>query len=181
MELGNMLFGHSRGEFRVDRGLTTVFIEYLEKMNFSSYGTYEGSDHNGFAFENDVFRIQPYWWGECECFTDVCKCCKCPPAQAEHACHDADCRLRDDETNHENNCIFADESKMVHKPDCFEGKPNFTFKPTGFELSWYKYPFRDSYSSEKLTAKKLVDMMEVCLKSLEKTWWNENKNKNKDK
>lgn len=32
-----------------------------------------------------------------------------------------------------------------HKDTCRFTQPNFLYKPTGFRINWYKYPFRDSY------------------------------------
>lgn len=35
---------------------------------------------------------------------------------------------------------------------------NFIYKPTGFWIDWYKYPFRDSYMSDNYTDKQLKDL-----------------------
>ena len=131
MEMGNALFGHSRGECEVSRGLQDLFCGFLESMGFDGYGFRK--DHDGFVFENDVFRIHPYWWNECQC-----------PGWD------------------------SDEGASKHLPDCFQESPNFTFKPTGLTISWYKYPFRDSYSSEPLDARKLARVMEACAASLDR-------------
>ena len=55
-----------------------------------------------------------------------------------------------------------------HAPTCPIVLPNFLFKPTGFELRWYKYPLRDSYSNEKLTVPMLRKMVDECIRSLGK-------------
>lgn len=44
MELGNLIFGNSRGEYEVDRLWEDVFLEFLEKANISFYGYYEGEN-----------------------------------------------------------------------------------------------------------------------------------------
>lgn len=68
MELGNFLFGNSRGEHRVDRGLQDHWHKWMEKLGFDSYGNYEAPDGDwSWGFENDVFSIQPYYWGYCNC------------------------------------------------------------------------------------------------------------------
>lgn len=54
-----------------------------------------------------------------------------------------------------------------HKSHCRFIQPNFLYKPTGFTLNWYKYPFRDSYMSENLTAVQWADMMDACIASLD--------------
>ena len=46
-------------------------------------------------------------------------------------------------------------------------KPNFEVPSENFRLSWYKYPFRSSYASEKLTPKRWNDLVQKCIKSLE--------------
>jgi hypothetical protein len=66
MELGNMMFGNSRGEYHVDRALQDEWHSYMEKAGFDGYGYHDLSNEHG-IFENSVFRIQPYYWGDCEC------------------------------------------------------------------------------------------------------------------
>lgn len=76
MELGNMAFGHSRGEYPIpDReSWQDLFCEYLEKMNINFYGYFnlhnderlEPFETDRGGFENDVFLINPYYWGDDE-------------------------------------------------------------------------------------------------------------------
>ena len=65
-EMGNLLFGHSRGEYCVEpRGdYQEIFQEFLFENGFDGYGRLEGSDEP--EFENDTFIIRPYYWGEDE-------------------------------------------------------------------------------------------------------------------
>lgn len=53
-----------------------------------------------------------------------------------------------------------------HSNECRFVQPNFLFKPTGFRLNWYKYPFRDSYMSPKVTPKQWREIMDKCIESL---------------
>lgn len=69
MELGNMCFGNSRGEYPVDRDMQDEWYSYMQEMGFDSYGWHDLSDDSG-AFQNDVFWIKPYFWGDCECGFD---------------------------------------------------------------------------------------------------------------
>ena len=117
-ELGNLLFGNSRGEYRLERERNQdVFNNFLYDNGFDGYGHYqdevEANERGGYT--NETFEINPYYWGENE-----------------------------DEAN----------------------KPNFIFKPTGLQISWYKYPLRDSYSSEPLTTEQLRKILADCAKSL---------------
>ena len=69
MEIGNLLFGNSRGNFSIDRDVfQEPFWQWLEKNRFDSYGYSERGDmidENGdYRFENDTFVIRPYYWGD---------------------------------------------------------------------------------------------------------------------
>lgn len=58
-ELGNLLFGHSRGNYQVDRKYQERFCEVLEKAGYDSYGCSESGDN---LYPN--FTVRPYWWGD---------------------------------------------------------------------------------------------------------------------
>lgn len=45
-------------------------------------------------------------------------------------------------------------------------KPNFEIPAENFRLTWYKYPFRGSYSSEKLSPKRWNFLIQSCILSL---------------
>ena len=71
MELGNMIFGNSRGEYPIEdrENWQDKFWEIFDDV-FDYYGYYEKfkedpehtTDRGG--YENDVFLINPYYWGE---------------------------------------------------------------------------------------------------------------------
>lgn len=44
--------------------------------------------------------------------------------------------------------------------------PNFVYYPTGFEMNWYKYPLRDTWSNIPITFDEFKDMIDKCEKSL---------------
>lgn len=66
MEIGNLIFGNSCGEFPIERGvgwedeLIRLFDTYAPDRD-NSWREY------GVLFENDIFSIFPYYWGECTC------------------------------------------------------------------------------------------------------------------
>lgn len=73
MELGNLLFGNSRGTYAVERdNWEAAFNKFLEDAGFDSYGfvpqwanaTLKTHKTEFGGYENEVFRIQPYYWGE---------------------------------------------------------------------------------------------------------------------
>lgn len=67
MELGNLMFGNSRGTYEFpSRALvdSEEWRDLCEKAQVDPlYGTPE-TDRDFFGFDNDVFTIRPYYWGE---------------------------------------------------------------------------------------------------------------------
>lgn len=66
MELGNLLFGNSRGEYSVERGdIEDIFWNYFKDVcDYHCYFNNSNTDRGG--YENEVFRIDPYYWGDNE-------------------------------------------------------------------------------------------------------------------
>lgn len=70
IEIGNLLFGHSRGAYPLQRGaLQDAFAQFLLMLNSDGYGYYEGGIPNLKAngrggAENETFLVNPYYWGE---------------------------------------------------------------------------------------------------------------------
>lgn len=89
MELGNLIFGHGMGGYAVPRTATYeaplhVVLERIPGWGFGS----------GPAFENDVFAVRPYYWGDCTCGYDERE-----TAFSRNTHHDAECyqwRVYDD-------------------------------------------------------------------------------------
>ena len=76
MELGNLLFGSSRGPVPVDRDrYTRIFRSLLAQMVERGWNSYE-------PFETAVFSFSPYCWADCDCD-------KAEPDDE----HDSDCPL----------------------------------------------------------------------------------------
>ena len=127
MELGNLLFGHSRGEFAVPRteDYEWAFQDFLKRSGFDTYGYVENEklkpfwNDSSFSFENDVFVLRPYYWGDDENIEDL---------------------------------------------------PNFVFKPKNIQITWYKYPLRNAYISENITAGEFQNMLAECEKSLDSVY-----------
>lgn len=65
MELGNAIFGHSRGQVPVKR--SCGLEEHLQRL-FETYSTEdEWTRSYGPEFESNVFEVHPYYWGDCSC------------------------------------------------------------------------------------------------------------------
>ena len=42
----------------------------------------------------------------------------------------------------------------------------FLFKPTGYQLTWYKYPLRGAYSNQDVPFEGFCNMVDLCLQSI---------------
>jgi hypothetical protein len=67
----------------------------------------------------------------------------------------------------DNEGLFLESEE--HFDSCLLLKPNFLYKPTDYQLSWYKYPLRDSYANREMSLLDFADMIKECVKSLENT------------
>lgn len=64
MELGNMLFGNSRGEYSISRH------EWFEEEIIRLFKHLGLDECYGGEYENEIFSIFPYYWGDCTCGCD---------------------------------------------------------------------------------------------------------------
>ncbi|MGG1659498.1 hypothetical protein [Brevibacillus sp. NRS-1366] len=207
MELGNMIFGNSRGEYPVNRDWQKDFCDFLRKCGLDGRGYYDVDDQyqtNRGGFENDIFLVNPYDWdADCDCgFDDL-----------EYEWwnvnkHTEDCflnrrKLYENELKNKNiewlgekyiSLIdtWARENGWVHgwsgsgsycdcgvhesyvdwtnakghEKNCRSIQPNFLYKPTGYQIQWYKYPLRDSYMNQDFTYEQLEEIMQHCIESV---------------
>lgn len=138
MELGNALFGHSRGEYVVDRNgeACDLLNDLMSELGFDGYGriredvdagdptvkrilavTARGVEVHGVQGGGTLLLTRSYWWGD-------------------------------------------DESPEA-------GLPNLEVPSMGFQLSWYKYMFRDAYSNRPLTVGLVRDFRRLLRAELE--------------
>ena len=70
MELGNMIFGNSRGIYGVPRGdFEDAFYEFIDKIHCDEYGFYCKDDqykNSRGGITTKIFEINPYYWGNDE-------------------------------------------------------------------------------------------------------------------
>lgn len=111
MELGNLMFGNSRGQYAVEprEDYQEPFARFIDTLGLD----YHAMDDHGNGVDNDVFTIRPYYWGEDEEIAAL---------------------------------------------------PNFVYKPTGLEIRWYKYPMRDAYSNQDVSAENFKAILKDCLR-----------------
>jgi hypothetical protein len=201
MELGNMIFGNSRGEAEIPdssrwHGTMARLLDAVGKALGEKHGDGYGY---GRDFDNDTFTMMPYYWGDCECgFEDkVNEWCEKNPHTKE--CFDT--RFQEEEDRLENLSYDARHKKMVkwakangckeaptgmrvycdcgrtekyneflkdkeHDSSCRIVRPNFLYKPTGFQVCWYKYWARDSYMTPEISIDEFERIINACVDSL---------------
>ncbi len=157
MELGNFLFGHSRGTYPVTRddewlNCFQTLPRLLMGPHYDGYGT---------EFVCDAFEIHRYYWGDCTCGFEESDAewshqhphhhrCLSSLATACQCGIDAQYQVWRQTHNHQTTCPIV--------------RPNFLYAPMGFSLTWYKYPFRDSYMSHPLSFEDFRAIINTCLK-----------------
>ena len=79
-----------------------------------------------------------------------------------------------------------DNDTFTLMPYCWDDdvenvEPNFYHKPSGFKISWYKYPLRDSYCNMDITHEQFRSILYDCVNSLNEwfqqdidKWWEKN-------
>lgn len=202
-ELGNLLFGHSRGRYHIPRGVG--FEEEFERLTGLMESASSPLGHSYLSDKHDcsVFTIRPYDWdAECTCgfnaeteqwwsehqHTHVCFCVRYKEEEARlRSVHG---RGKDKPSlvhsalvawARANNYAAAPYGMAVHcdcgvdelhvatfggrdhTEQCRLSQPNFHHKPSGFELEWYKYPFRDSYANQPLTLREFAVIVDECI------------------
>jgi hypothetical protein len=193
MELGNMVFGNSRGEFSMERG--EGYERELERLFYAIDPDY----FRDTPFENDTFAVRSYYWGDCTCGFDAAEWEWCEKNKHHDSCYQTAYKAipydwLKQEKKHKAavmalcaekgipydagrgsavhcTCDYQrlwDEwiSQNEHKDDCPIVLPNFHHKPSDYRLKWYKYPLRDSYANQELTVKQFRAVIDDCLKSL---------------
>ena len=116
MELGNVIFGNSRGEYEVPRKeFEDILLPLMEEVGVGLRGYDKDPDETYATFENDIFLIRPYYWGN---------------------------------------------------DDKIASLSNFVYKPTNFQIQWYKYPLRDSYMNQDINVEQFKEIIKNCKKSL---------------
>lgn len=243
IELGNLLFGHSRGEYHVPREWQDTFCTFLENCGFDSYGytddkleKYIKTDYGyyedvyptntsikdvlkngthlrempytefimkGISYRGNYYKyndklylilpdFSPEYLEKLELYDDEFLNWLCDLSDADYEKYMNDELIvpaeistlepsideagiiesmyevieRESHIHFFDNDVFSLRPYYWGESDELAEKPNFVFKPTGFELSWYKWPFRDSYMSKNISYGEFCDMIDKCKQSL---------------
>ena len=134
----------------VERGsLQSLFYNITSEMGFDEYAKYESSNLEDNTFENDVFLLRPFSWKDIDC----------------------SCGLDEEESD----LYYSKEGENIdttlgfHAIECYcssDRVVNFWYKPTNLKINWYKYPFRDAFSNQKVTYDYLEAILKHCKKSM---------------
>lgn len=194
MELGNMLFGNSRGNYEIARrgGYEHELYRLFEVTQNTDY---KNINSYGDDFENDTFFIFPYYWGDCTCGFENQFCTvehiNCYQNELDKARKEYDNKPVPDKVYKElckkyhqtypYGCAVhctCDHDKRYdewinsigypngHLESCLLLKPNFYYKPDNLEIEWYKYPLRDAYSNKPLTMQYFRNVINKCIESI---------------
>ena len=221
MELGNMVNGHPNidNKFEIDRQegfeqqiiRLTKAIASIDESGVIRNGSLasEGTMY-GLHYDNDIFMMMPYYWGDCTCGWDeleyrtwdlkhksgcyqneykrigetidmfkqykkyekaIVKAMdtygiKYDPKNPMYGCAmhcTCDYNQRYDEIIKQCVSEFGQEG---HKNDCKLVLPNFLYKPTGLQITVYKYFFRDSYCNIDINLPMFTEIIDKCIESL---------------
>lgn len=220
LEMGNLLFGHSRGKYAIDREEWQVlFCNFLERCGFDSYGhavedsledfiktdfgigrffsstklSAEYIKENGTRVEDreglPAYSLNDKLYVIKECPEDKydedydkwCKeyfSCEDDEKTAELLKQEPDfnnykkiekvfsLKEKEEHQHYFDNGIFQVRPYYWGEDTQIMEKPNFIFYPKVFEMSWYKYPLRDSYCSKNITTEEFKQILQDCEKSL---------------
>lgn len=164
MELGNIIYSNSRRRYRVDRSWEGTIGALFVALDCSN---------SGIEYENDMFTMHPYWWGDCTCGwgEELRRLFQKYGWRTDgddwwHGCAlrcTCDYNDRYEETMQD----YAEQfGHNGHKDDCKLVIPNFLYKPTGYELQWYKYALRDSYANANIKYDYFREIILNCVASV---------------
>lgn len=148
------------------RELTTMLDE--RDPDATAHGLLGGDNGYGSEFENDVFEMHPFWWGDCECGWEAAEMEWSESHPHASYCYQAELERREDEAGTQGwspgiaadlasewglpsvgcavHCTCGRSDAFAgwmaanpHPADCPIERPNFRHKRSGFEVRWYKY------------------------------------------
>lgn len=189
-EIGNLMFGNSRGEYALEREeVQDLFVNMLGRMGFDSYGHIDSEILKKHE-KNDSGQYIQYSQVDEETLQEVKLNGERFEASDEILYnyngntyeYEPEFESEDHEIEEEEKMFLiseATEDVTYFSNDIFEVRPyywgdspelaekaNFLYKPTGLKIKWYKYPLRDAYANQNITYKELEEILQKCLKSI---------------
>lgn len=181
----------------IARGLLAI-SEALAKMRpkAQAHGVLGGEFGYGQQFENTVFEMFPFWWGECDCGAEkrrddwfdahphAADCYRAKLAEIQRGlpygqrdaaiaalCASLSLPYPEGSAVH---CTCGasaqinafDAGEGACDPRCSDARPNFAHKASGFEVRWYKYIGRSQELNKEITPEDWAAVVAECLESL---------------
>lgn len=141
---------------QLDHGLITLTEAICDTTGHESGFGLGGRFGYGENFENDVFVMRRFYWGECDCGF----------GPAEDKWYDDHKEVQDHENPGYAACWQEFEKLHTgHAATCATLLPNFHHKRTGFEVRWYKWIGRDP-ETKNADGVNLQEVFAECLASL---------------
>lgn len=141
---------------QLDHGLVTLTEAICQATGEESSFGLGGRFGYGENFENDVFVMRRFYWGECTCNF----------GGAEDKWYD-DHKEAQDHKNPSYVACWQEFEKLYsgHADACATQLPNFRHKRTGLEVRWYKWIGRDT-ESKNSGGVNLQTVFSECMESL---------------
>lgn len=148
-ELGNLLWGHSYGEYPIeDREKFQEKFQELLDMGFDSYGSVVDDD-----LEYNYMQILTSKFTNADIYSEDSVYVKNSPDYHPHI-------------HYFDNGIFMINPYYWGDAEDLMEFPNFIYYEDNIKIRWYKYPFRDSYMSKKLSYEEFCNIIDKCKQSL---------------
>lgn len=141
MELGNMLFGHSRGQYVIDRASAACDMlgDLMHELAVTGYGRCDDDIAN--------HHPTPAWLVETDRGVDII---------------DPDSR---EPLMHVRAYWWGDTDTMEDRTEA--ARPNLEAPALDLEIRWYKYMFRDAYANKPVTPELVDDLRRLLQPALD--------------
>ena len=166
MEIGNLIFGNSRGNYEIPRELvdSKAWNDLLKILHMDNYGimnknqNFSANEYGGYTCKDKnnkiLFDIFPYWWNGCTCEAEeknneiYNRIKRKYISDVEENDYYALMMSENELTNQQKTelkrleHIFDeikqefDEKSIFHKKDCLEIRHNFLYKPGTEDEFW---------------------------------------------
>lgn len=168
----------------------------LAEAGWDPSGGFLGGEYGyGADYENDVFEMHPFWWGDCECGHEARECEWEDSNPHASGCYQAALKAELGDMPYGDERVAAVAAlcgrygldphfgSMVHctcdhranwdawhranthDPKCGVARPNFLHKPSGTRVDWYKYIGR-GMEFDPVDRTAWVALMQACMSSV---------------
>lgn len=154
-ELGQAIFGNNIiFKYAVPKKIGDMLYELSFLLTNDVFDAGYGID-----YENDVFEMHPYYWGDCTCGYEKEEWKKFRKLFEE--------KYKNENEKQQLELQYKEWLKThKHSDRCRLMLSNFHYKPTGLKINWYKYIGRSMSSNKPITVKNFQKIFEHCKQSI---------------